>query len=386
MVRLASRAPPLAVLALLLARFLPETAAAIITLVPRDDGLDRAISLQQASSSSADATSSGDSSDGSASDGAASTGDATGSATKTASGDATNTATATAEWATTTSGGMSSSTDENDTVILYSDSSITYTCPTKGDEWGEEDLSTSLRAKTATGAGCTMWYTFKGDSVQIYGTTSPDAGVFGCSVDLTDRNITGWWQAQSDGKTLDKPYQGSCIIQGIGYDTHTVQLVNSPSNPGKVYFTGLRYTTNSSQTLWQDLSWTGCCKEYTFPDGAATTVSAAAAATSSSSTSIGGISGTGGIFFIVAVLVLLALGALIVGAMCCRKRPTAANGATPNPLKAALADTSSSGESDDEKKPLRKRHSRRSTTSSSSSSGSEDDKPRHKSKRKSKQH
>lgn len=47
--------------------------------------------------------------------------------------------------------------------------------------------------------------------------------------------------------------------------------------PKKVYFTGLRITTNQSQPVWETLKWEACCQKFTFPDGVATTLPASAA-------------------------------------------------------------------------------------------------------------
>ncbi|KPV74157.1 uncharacterized protein RHOBADRAFT_44642 [Rhodotorula graminis WP1] len=73
------------------------------------------------------------------------------------------TLTAAAPWATSTTG-MQPYKDEEDTVVVHSDGGITYACPNKGDEWVVEDLTDSLSAHTATGAGCYMSYSFKGES------------------------------------------------------------------------------------------------------------------------------------------------------------------------------------------------------------------------------
>jgi hypothetical protein len=110
-------------------------------------------------------------------------------------------------------------------------------------------------------------------------------------------NTTGWWNAYGSANFY-RPYSGSCSIQGIGYDKHTIQLTNSPctprsvfplrkapqlirdsrpaDQPKKVYFTGLRMTTNQTQPIWETLKWEACCQKFTFPDGVATTVGASA--------------------------------------------------------------------------------------------------------------
>lgn len=41
-------------------------------------------------------------------------------------------------------------------------------------------------------------------------------------------NATGWWNAYGSGNHF-QPYAGSCQMQGLGYDSHEIQLVNSPS-------------------------------------------------------------------------------------------------------------------------------------------------------------
>lgn len=40
-------------------------------------------------------------------------------------------------------------------------------------------------------------------------------------------NVTGWWSAFGSANYF-RPYAGSCTIYGLGYDQHTVQMVNSP--------------------------------------------------------------------------------------------------------------------------------------------------------------
>jgi hypothetical protein len=103
------------------------------------------------------------------------------------------------------------------------------------------------------------------------------------------------------------PYAGSCELSGLGYGTHTIQLVNSPcpfsyslpllppstlnfsppDEPGYVYLTGIHYTTNKTQPVWANLEWDACCVEYTFPDGVATSVSSAVASSTVASVSSG---------------------------------------------------------------------------------------------------
>ncbi|GAA5894377.1 hypothetical protein JCM6882_007643 [Rhodosporidiobolus microsporus] len=307
----------------------------------------------------------------------------------------TSTETATAAWATKTSGGMEVSSDEDNTVVLHTDSSISYSCPTKGDEWTTESLTDSLTAHTATGAGCTMSYTFTGDQIQVYGASGKDAGVFGCEVDLTkDLNKTGWWNAYGVTDTF-RPYQGSCRMQGLGYDKHTIKLINSPNGspltssylsdePQKVYFTGLRYTTNESQnSVWEDTKWEACCGSYTFPDGAPTTVTTAPSSTSTKSggSTIGGLSNQSFVFVMIVLCVGIILASLLIGCLCCRKRPATTPASSTSKLAEALRDDGSAS------RPLRrKRHSRNDDTPSDTDNESyteedteedtEDEKPR----------
>ncbi|GAA6035619.1 hypothetical protein JCM8097_004931 [Rhodosporidiobolus ruineniae] len=293
-------------------------------------------------------------------------------ATATANATGNGTATETAVWATKTSGGMAASHDEQDTIVLHDDSGVVYSCPKTDDKWSVESLTDSLTAHTALGPGCAMTYTFTGtslppqlrgsaaagggDSIQLYGATGTNAGPLGCQVDLSsDLNATSWYQGQ-DTANQYRPYKGLCIMQGLGYGKHTVQLFNSPDNPGTVYFTGLHYTTNSSQTAWETRAWEGCCNDFTFPDGATTTITPDATATSTSgagsgsSGGIGGFDGTTTTFIIVAVGAVIILGALLVGCLCCRKRPAAKNssGAGASKLAAALKNTDSGGSSEDD--------------------------------------
>ncbi|GAA5894367.1 hypothetical protein JCM6882_007641 [Rhodosporidiobolus microsporus] len=191
------------------------------------------------------------------------------------------TETATASWATQTSGAMVGYSDENTVVVVHTDPGLDYFCPDEGDEWTTEDLEDELTAHTATGVGCSVSYPFTGDSIQI----CEDAGVFGCEVDLTkDVDSTGWWNGNGVVDTF-KPYVGLCRIQGIGYDQHTIRLYNSPHEPQKVYFTGLRYATNKTQSRWEDPEWEACCGAYTFPDGVETALPIASTSSSSSSSS-----------------------------------------------------------------------------------------------------
>ncbi|KWU41185.1 hypothetical protein RHOSPDRAFT_37295 [Rhodotorula sp. JG-1b] len=223
-----------------------------------------------------------------------------------------STATATAAWATQTSGGMQQSSDKQDTIILHSDASLSYGCPKSGDKWEQESLTDSLTAHTATGAGCWMKYTFQGDSVQVYGASGLQAGVFGCSVNSGPTNTSGWWNAYGSANFY-RPYSGSCSIQGLGYDKHTIQLTNSPYQPKKVYFTGLRITTNQSQPIWETLKWEACCQKFTFADGVATTVAASASTgTANANGLLTGLDGSTFSFIIAAIAaVVIAAAALI---------------------------------------------------------------------------
>ncbi|GAA5893889.1 hypothetical protein JCM5296_004628 [Sporobolomyces johnsonii] len=283
----------------------------------------------------------------------------------TSSGNGTATATATAAWQTATSGAMASFENDEDTIVLPDDNRITYNCPKTSDIWQQATLTDNLEARTATGEGCYMEFTFQGDSVQIYGATGTDAGVFGCSVNTANWNATGWWNANAQANYF-RPYQGSCSIQGLGFDTHTVQLVNTPYQPATVYFTGLRYTTNQTQTPWASYAWDGCCDAYNFPSNIPTTVtdagtasatSAANATTSASGTSnevISGFSNGTAAMIICGIAGVIIVAALLVGCMCCRRRP--ASGQNPRKtLQAALK-----GTDDDEEgsaRPLRRRSS-----------------------------
>ncbi|GAA5833077.1 hypothetical protein JCM11251_006507 [Rhodosporidiobolus azoricus] len=311
----------------------------------------------------------------------------TATATATGTGGPTATDDSTALWATKTSGGMEQHADANDAVILHTDSSISYTCPTKGDEWKVESLTDGLSAHTATGAGCTMEYTFTGNLIQIYGATGKEAGVFGCEVELTkDLDKTGWWQGYAGTDTF-RPYQGSCRMAGLGYDKHTVRLINSPSNPQKVYFTGLRFSTNQSQSAWDETSWDACCGTYTFEEGEATTVATAPSATSTKKGStIGGLDTDDFLFLTTGLAGVIILSSLLIGCLCCRKRPAAGPASGTSKLADALRDDGSS-------RPLRRRRrSRASPSPSETETGdsqteeeteddTDDEKPRRKGKR-----
>ncbi|GAA5852483.1 hypothetical protein JCM9279_003465 [Rhodotorula babjevae] len=264
------------------------------------------------------------------------------------------TATATAAWATKTTGGMEQYTDSNDTVVLHDDLSVTYSCPTAGDEWVVEQLTDSLSAHTATGAGCKVEYAFEGDAVQIYGATGTEGGVFGCSVTASGRNFTGWWNGRGTSNTFN-PYQGSCSMQGLGWDGHTVQLVNSPYQPGKVWFTGLRFSTNKTQSPWETHAWDTCCAAYTFPEGVATTIAVAPTSSAPSGGAVAGL-GSGTTMLVVGGLAaVVVLASLLIACMCCSKRPAAGGPSTKAALRAALRWPSSS---DDESRPLKRKKPR----------------------------
>ncbi|GAA5912397.1 hypothetical protein JCM8208_005154 [Rhodotorula glutinis] len=264
------------------------------------------------------------------------------------------TMTAAAPWATSTTG-MQPYKDEEDTVVVHSDGGITYACPNKGDEWVVEDLTDSLSAHTATGAGCYMSYSFKGESsssspasLSSNGATGTDGGVFGCSVSASNRNFTGWWNAYGASNTF-KPFQGSCAMQGLGWDDHTVQLVNSPYQPGKVWFTGLRYSTNKTEIPWETHSWDACCAGYTFPEGVATTVESKPSATGSSGATVAGMSSGTALFVVCGLGAVVVLASLLVAMMCCKKRPTTGPAGTKNALRKALDSDSDDSE---ESQPL----------------------------------
>ncbi|POY73372.1 hypothetical protein BMF94_3709 [Rhodotorula taiwanensis] len=95
--------------------------------------------------------------------------------------DGSSTGTATAAWATQTTGGMTQASDDHDTIVVHSDAGVTYGCPRKTDTWQVESLTDSLSAHVASGPGCFMRYSFTGDSIQVYGASGLQAGVFGCS-------------------------------------------------------------------------------------------------------------------------------------------------------------------------------------------------------------
>ncbi|TNY20777.1 hypothetical protein DMC30DRAFT_446764 [Rhodotorula diobovata] len=312
------------------------------------------------------------------------------------------TMTAAAPWATSTTG-MAPFSDGDDTVVVHSDVGITYACPNKGDEWVVEDLTDSLSAHTATGAGCYMSYAFKGESrrsgswlssdgMQIYGATGTEGGVFGCSVSASGRNYTGWWNAYGASNTF-QPYQGSCAMQGLGWDDHTVQLVNSPYQPGKVWFTGLRFSTNKTEIPWETHTWDACCAAYTFPDGVATTVESKPTSTAASGSTIAGMRSSTALFVICGLGAVIVLASLLVGMMCCKKRPAADGASTKTALRKALDSDSDDSE---ESQPLhgknrslgrRGRHSDDESRSSGGSSASQcegsdsDDEKRHKKRR-----
>ncbi|GAA5852454.1 hypothetical protein JCM9279_003453 [Rhodotorula babjevae] len=315
------------------------------------------------------------------------------------------TMTAAAPWATSTTG-MQPYKDEDDTVVVHSDGGITYACPNKGDEWVVEDLTDSLSAHTATGAGCYMSYSsvrfavddltrrsVRADDVpRADGATGTDGGVFGCSVSASNRNYTGWFNAFGASNTY-KPFQGSCAMQGLGWDDHTVQLVNSPYQPGKVWFTGLRYSTNKTEIPWETHSWDACCAAYTFPEGVATTIESKPSATGSSGATVAGMSSGTALFVVCGLGAVVVLASLLVAMMCCKKRPTAGTAGTKQALRSALDSDSDDSEesqplhgknrslgrrrhSDDESRTSGSRSSRSGSGTESSSSESEEKKHR----------
>ncbi|GAA6024546.1 hypothetical protein JCM11491_000601 [Sporobolomyces phaffii] len=164
-------------------------------------------------------------------------------------------------------GPMQDHQDETTTIrTVATANGFTFECPNKRDAWQDVTVGKELQAKVAQGPGCYMDYTFTGDSIQIYGTTGTEAGIFGCFVTTPQWNASGWWDA-GGGATLQNAYQGSCKMQGLGYGEHTVRLVNSPEDPKKLYFTGVRYSTNETQVPWSARKWDGCCPVVTWPDG-----------------------------------------------------------------------------------------------------------------------
>ncbi|GAA5941515.1 hypothetical protein JCM3775_005099 [Rhodotorula graminis] len=231
--------------------------------------------------------------------------------------------------------------------------------------------------------------------MQIYGASGTDGGVFGCSVSASNRNYTGWWNAYGASNTY-KPFQGSCAMQGLGWDDHTVQLVNSPYQPGKIWFTGLRYSTNKTEIPWETHSWDACCAGYTFPDGVATTVESKPTATGSSGSTLAGMSSGTALFVVCGLGAVVVLASLLVAMMCCKKRPAADDAGPKNALRKALDSDSDDSE---ESQPLhgknrslgrRRRHSddesRTSGTSSSQSGSGSEDMGEKKRRRKRKRH
>ncbi|GAA5990130.1 hypothetical protein JCM10908_005836 [Rhodotorula pacifica] len=276
---------------------------------------------------------------------------ASASSPETSKDTASRTGTATAAWATQTSGGMQQVSDEQNTIVLHSDASLSYGCPKSGDSWQQESLTDSLTAHTATGPGCWMRYTFQGDSVQVYGASGLQAGVFGCSVNAGPTNASGWWNAYGSSNFY-APYRGSCKIQGLGYDKHTIQLTNSPYQPKKVYFTGLRFTTNESQPIWQSLKWEACCQQFTFPDGVATTVPASSATgVASDGDLLAGLDGSTFSFIIAAIAAVVIAAAALIAILCCKPRKASGS----DSLQQLLGGDDSE---QNDKEPLRPRHRR----------------------------
>ncbi|KAM0749520.1 hypothetical protein T439DRAFT_51886 [Meredithblackwellia eburnea MCA 4105] len=212
------------------------------------------------------------------------------------------------------------------------------------------------------------------DSIQAYGATATNAGPYGCSVD-SDPLLTDWWQAQGSSNWFSA-YQGACRIAGIGYGKHVFTMINSPNDPGTLYFTGLHYTKNQSQQPWSQPIIEGCCREYDFPAGATTTISSGSE--SSVETGAGNSTTSGAttpakstnyvtiVTVALAALALTAIAALLVGCLCCRKT------SDPPPPEDAFASALA-----DEKEPLRKKkkkkhhvHKRKKSASSKRSSTS----------------
>ncbi|GAA6063803.1 hypothetical protein JCM10212_005966 [Sporobolomyces blumeae] len=254
------------------------------------------------------------------------------------------TKTSEAVWETQTTGAMQLANDGFTTLLLPISNGLTFACPNKQDEWKDETLGTELQAKVANGAGCYVEYTFKGDTVQIYGATGTEAGIFGCFVTAPSQNSTGWWDAGGLANTFE-PYQGSCSIGGLGYGDHTVRLVNSPTDPKKVYFTGLRYTANKTETPWAARSWSGCCAEATWPGDEAPSVEIGSSSSPSSNNSttsgavVAGMSNGTSAFLVIALIVIVSIAGIFVGVMCCKKRPASASESSPSlRLRSVLGD------------------------------------------------
>ncbi|GAA5882880.1 hypothetical protein JCM16303_006624 [Sporobolomyces ruberrimus] len=256
----------------------------------------------------------------------------TSDSSKPTSTSSTSTKSAEQPWETPHEGSMQVYNDKETTIAVVGTSSgFTFKCPKSSDSWKDVTLGKELNAKVAEGAGCYMEYIFTGDSIQLYGTTGIEAGIFGCFVTTPQWNATGWWDA-GGGATLTNAYQGSCILAGLGFGEHTVRLTNSPQNPKKVYFTGLRYTKNETRVPWAAHELEGCCPEATWPDGKVPTVQlggAAGNATADGTTGsvIAGMSNGSALFLIMAVIIVISLASILLFAMCCKRRPASGTSA-----------------------------------------------------------
>ncbi|GAA6035617.1 hypothetical protein JCM8097_004930 [Rhodosporidiobolus ruineniae] len=260
----------------------------------------------------------------------------------------------TAMWATKTSGGMAQGEEDGAVVILERDEDMVFSCPDENDKWETTLLTTSLQARMTTGAGCTISYTFVGDSVQIcefflfllllfprllpsLPATGAAAGVFGCSVNATSSyNETGWFDASALTNDF-RPYFGLCNISNLGFGTHTVYLINSPSNPKNLYFTGIRYTVFSGLINWVLDTWdsdlpvaaaentaVSYSSNATASSGSASSSMASAhTSTSSGLATLIDVNNSNFWWFLIAVAALILISALLVGCLCCRKRPAA---------------------------------------------------------------
>ncbi|GAA5979943.1 hypothetical protein JCM5350_005548 [Sporobolomyces pararoseus] len=239
---------------------------------------------------------------------------------------ATESATATSAappWASAHPGSMQGFTDEMTTIkVVGVSSDFTFACPKKGDTWQDVTLGTELQAKFAQGAGCYMEYVF------TVGSTGTEAGIFGCFVTTPQWNATEWWDAAGPATVTDA-YAGSCQMNGLGYGEHTVRLVNSPVNPKKVYFTGLRFTTNKTQVPWSNHQWDTCCPKVTWPNNKPPTIQIGGAAANGTIDELGtgtylaGLSNGAALFLIISIVLVVMVGSILLAVMICKKRPAA---------------------------------------------------------------
>ncbi|GAA5954633.1 hypothetical protein JCM3765_003835 [Sporobolomyces pararoseus] len=234
-------------------------------------------------------------------------------------------------WASAHPGSMQTFSDEMTQIqVVGVSNGFTFACPKKGDSWQDVTLGTELQAKFAQGAGCYMEYVFTGDSIQIFGSTGTEAGIFGCFVTTPQWNATEWWDAAGPA-TITDAYAGSCQMNGLGYSEHTVRLVNSPVNPKKVYFTGLRYTTNKTQVPWANHQWDTCCPKVTWPDNKPPTIQIGGAAANGTIDDLGtgtylaGLSNGAALFLIMSIVLVVSVGSILLSVMICKKRPAAAS-------------------------------------------------------------